>query len=426
LTESFLHYLWQFQYFDKKELTTTTGEQVSIISPGILNTDAGPDFLQVKINIDQIHWAGSVEIHIQSSDWYEHKHQTDAAYENVVLHVVWEENKPVYRADGTRLPTLQLKERVDKSLLKSYNRLVNQADHIPCQRIVPSVSTVIRQAMVDKAAMIRLEEKSKQVLKRLQSNQGDWEETTYQLLASGFGFKINKEPFLQLSTVLPYKLIRKHRSKIEQTEALLFGQAGFLVTKTRDEYLTTLFNEFEFLNKKYNLKQLQPSQWKFLRLRPANFPTIRLAQFAALLYSCDNIFSTLITTNSYKEIESLFQVQTSLYWKQHYRFGKPATGSVPALGADSRDVILINTVIPLLIAYGQSRDDWSYVDRAVEFLQQIAPEKNKIVRSWQQLGFTTANAFETQGLIELYNNFCQRRACLNCTIGSTIIKPGSV
>ncbi|HNU42301.1 MAG TPA: DUF2851 family protein, partial [Cyclobacteriaceae bacterium] len=352
MTESFLHYLWQFQYFDKKELTTTTGEQVSIISPGILNTDAGPDFLQVKINIDQIHWAGSVEIHIQSSDWYEHKHQTDAAYENVVLHVVWEENKPVYRADGTRLPTLQLKERVDKSLLKSYNRLVNQADHIPCQRIVPSVSTVIRQAMVDKAAMIRLEEKSKQVLKRLQSNQGDWEETTYQLLASGFGFKINKEPFLQLSTVLPYKLIRKHRSKIEQTEALLFGQAGFLVTKTRDEYLTTLFNEFEFLNKKYNLKQLQPSQWKFLRLRPANFPTIRLAQFAALLYSCDNIFSTLITTNSYKEIESLFQVQTSLYWKQHYRFGKPATGSVPALGADSRDVILINTVIPLLIAYG--------------------------------------------------------------------------
>ncbi|MBX2917399.1 MAG: DUF2851 family protein [Cyclobacteriaceae bacterium] len=425
MTESFLHYLWQFQYFDKKELVTTTGELVSISSPGILNTDAGPDFSQVKIKVDQISWVGSVEIHIQSSDWYEHKHNDDAAYENVVLHVVWEENKPVYRASGTRLPTLQLKDRVDKALVKSYTKLVNNVGHVPCQAIFPSVDSVTKQAMVDRAAMIRLEEKSKQVLKFLQSNQGDWEETTYQLLAAGFGFKVNKDPFLQLSKSLPYKLIRKHRASTEQTEALLFGQAGFLTTKTKDEYLTKLFNEFTFLNKKYNLSQgqLHPSQWKFLRLRPANFPTIRLAQFAALLGNSDNIFSTLLTTNSHHDLQKLFQVQTSSYWKQHYRFGKRATGSVPELGADSRDVILINTVIPLLIAYGQSRDDWSYVDRAVNFLQQATAEKNKIIRLWQQLGYTATNAFETQGLIELHNNFCQRRACLNCTIGSSILKP---
>ncbi|MBX2895717.1 MAG: DUF2851 family protein [Cyclobacteriaceae bacterium] len=425
MTESFLHYLWQFQYFDKKELITTTGELVSISKPGILNTDAGPDFSQAKIKVDQISWVGSVEIHIQSSDWYEHNHHQDAAYENVVLHVVWEENKPVYRADGTRLPTLQLKDRVDKALLNSYTRLINNAGHIPCQPMFSAVDTVIKQAMVDKAAMIRLEEKSKQVLMLLQSNQGDWEETTYQLLAAGFGFKVNKEPFLQLAKVLPYKLIRKHRASTEQTEALLFGQAGFLTTKTKDEYLTRLYDEFNFLNKKYNLLdgQLHPAQWKFLRLRPANFPTIRLAQFAALLGSYDNIFSTLLAIHNHQDLQKLFQVQTSWYWKQHYRFAKRATGSVPELGADSRNVILINTVIPLLIAYGQSHDDWSYVDRAVYFLQQTTAEKNKIIRLWQQLGYTASNAFETQGLIELHNSFCQRRACLNCTIGSTMLKP---
>lgn len=425
MTESFLHYLWQFQYFDKKGLVTTTGEPITILNQGILNTDAGPDFSQVKIKIGAIDWAGSVEIHIQSSGWYEHKHHEDAAYENVVLHVVWEENKPVQRKDGTRLPTLELKDRADKILQKSYQKLVTNTAVIPCQSVFENVNAVTRHSMIDKAAMIRLEEKSKQVLKLLEANQGDWEETVYQLLALGFGFKVNKDPFLQLAKALPYKLIRKHRTKVEQVEALLFGQAGFLMAKTKDEYLTQLYNEFEFLTKKYNLtqNQLHPSQWKFLRLRPANFPSLRIAQFAALLSIKENIFSTLLEIENYRDLESLFRVQTSPYWKQHYRFSKPVSGAVPELGTDSREVLLINTVIPILIAYGQSRDDWSYVDRAVQFLQQIPAEKNKITRTWQQLNCVATNAFETQGLIELYNNFCQRRACLNCTIGSAILKP---
>lgn len=425
MTESFLHYLWQFQYFDKKELVTTTGEPITILNQGILNTDAGPDFSQVKIKIGAIDWAGSVEIHIQSSGWYEHKHHEDAAYENVVLHVVWEENKPVQRKDGTRLPTLELKDRADKILQKSYQKLVTNTAVIPCQSVFENVNAVTRHSMIDKAAMIRLEEKSKQVLKLLEANQGDWEETVYQLLALGFGFKVNKDPFLQLAKALPYKLIRKHRTKVEQVEALLFGQAGFLMAKTKDEYLTQLYNEFEFLTKKYNLtqNQLHPSQWKFLRLRPANFPSLRIAQFAALLSIKGSIFSTLLEIENYRDLESLFRVQTSPYWKRHYRFSKPVSGAVPELGTDSREVLLINTVIPILIAYGQSRDDWSYVDRAVRFLQQIPAEKNKITRTWQQLNCVATNAFETQGLIELYNNFCQRRACLNCTIGSAILKP---
>lgn len=198
MTESFLHYIWQFQYFDKKELVTTAGDSITIIKQGILNTDAGPDFSQVKIKIGAIDWAGSVEIHIQSSGWYEHKHQEDAAYENVVLHVVWEENKPVQRKDGTRLPTLELKNRTDKTLLKSYQKLITNTSVIPCQSAFENVNAVIRHSMIDKAAMTRLEEKSKQVLKLLEINQGDWEETAYQLLAAGFGFKVNKDPFCNL------------------------------------------------------------------------------------------------------------------------------------------------------------------------------------------------------------------------------------
>lgn len=428
MTESFLHYLWQFQYFDKKELITTTGESITILNPGILNTDAGPDFAQAKIKIGEIDWAGSVEIHIQSSGWYDHKHHEDAAYENVVLHVVWEENKLVQRKDGTRLPTLQLKDRADKALLNSYQKLVTNTSVIPCQSTFANVNEVTRHSMIDKAAMIRVEAKSKQVLKLLETNQGDWEETAYQLLASGFGFKVNKDSFLQLARALPYKLIRKHRAKVEQVEALLFGQAGFLVAKTKDEYLTRLYTEFEFLSKKYNLtqSQLHPAQWKFLRLRPSNFPSLRIAQFAALLSLQENIFSVLIETENYKDLESLLRIETSPYWKNHYWFTKPVEGTVPEIGADSREVLLINTIIPLLIAYGQSRDDWNYVDRAILFLQQIPPERNKIIRTWQQLGSVPTNAFETQGLIELYNNFCQRRACLNCTIGSSILKPATV
>ncbi|MCW5909805.1 MAG: DUF2851 family protein [Cyclobacteriaceae bacterium] len=428
MTESFLHYIWQFQYFNKNELATTAGERLVILAPGILNTDAGPDFSQVRVKLDNISWAGNAEIHTRSSGWYEHHHHQDGAYENVVLHVVWEENKPVLRKDGTRLPTLELKDRVDKSLLQSYQKLVNAATDIPCQASFSKVEEVVHHSMVDKAAMIRLARKSGEVQKLLAANQGDWEETTYQLLAAGFGFKVNRDPFLQLARSTPYKLIRKHRTKIEQTEALLFGQAGFLVARSKDEYLAQLYNEFEFLKKKYSLdqKQLNPAQWKFLRLRPANFPTVRIAQFAALLASCESIFSTLIEIESYAKLESLFRVQTSGYWKNHYRFGKPSNGIVPEFGESSRDTVLINTVIPILVAYGQSRDDWSYVDRGVQLMQQISAEKNKITRAWQQLGCRGSNAFETQGLIELYNNFCQRRACLTCTIGSAILKPVAV
>lgn len=425
MNESFIHYLWQFQYFDKKDLKTTAGERLTILKPGILNSNAGPDFSDVKIKAGEIDWAGCVEIHIQSSGWYEHKHNHDRAYENVVLHVVWEENKPVYREDGTRIPTLQLKERVDPDLIRSYQKLINNPSSIPCQKSFSQVDEIVKHSMIDKALMRRLEAKSKQITSILEQNTGDWEETTYQLLASSFGFKINKEPFEQLAKSLPYKVIQKHRDKLIQVEALLFGQAGFLVAKSKDEYLTGLFNEYQFLGKKYDLIdfQLHPTQWKFLRLRPANFPTIRIAQLATLLAANKNIFSTLLELQDYKSLVRFFEIQISVYWQHHYRFGKKSKSRVSDFGESSRHNIIINTVVPLLVAYGQSRDDWSLVERAVTILQSVPTEKNRITRLWNELGYASKTAFDSQGMIELYNNYCQRRECLNCAIGSAILRP---
>jgi hypothetical protein len=425
VSESFLHYLWQFQYFDKKELKTTTGEQLVIFKPGILNGDAGPDFSQAKARIDEIDWVGNVEIHIHSSGWTDHGHHRDQAYENVVLHVVWTEDQPVYRKDGSRIPTLELKDRVDEQLIQEYTNLINQSSAIPCERSFHAVDPLIKLSMVDKALMKRLEDKANRIASQVVQNNGDWEEATYQLLTANFGFKVNKDPFVQLAKTLPYKIIQKHRDHPLQVEALLFGQAGFLLAKTKDEYITNLFREYSFLSKKYSLDadRMNPAQWKFLRLRPANFPTLRIAQLAALLQSKKSIFSNLITASSYQDVQHFFQLSTSPYWQTHYRFGKKADGSVPSFGKSSADVLIINAVVPLLVAYGKARDDWNLVDKAVAILQQIPVEKNRIVDLWKKLGYSGTTAFDSQGLIELYQNFCQQRQCLNCAIGSHILKP---
>jgi len=428
VSESFLHYLWQFQYFDKKELKTTVGDELVIFKAGIHNTDAGPDFSQIKVKIDGIDWAGSAEIHIKSSEWMDHGHQHDRAYENVVLHVVWEEDKPIYRNDGTRIPSLELKGRVDGQLINEYQKLINNSSVIPCEHSFRKIDHLVKLSMVDKALMKRLEDKANTVTNLLNQNQGDWEETTYQLLAGNFGFKVNKEPFLQLGKALPYKIIQKHRDQLLQVEALLFGQAGFLVAKTKDEYITKLFTEYEFLSKKYSLQssQMNAAQWKFLRLRPSNFPTLRIAQLASLFHFRKSIFSHLIEIEDYKSLKQFFEITPSPYWQTHYRFGKKAEGMVPDFGEASVDIVIINSVIPLLVAYGKAKDDWSQVDKAVNILQHITSEKNKIVTLWKDLGYTSKTAFDSQGLIELYQNFCQRRQCLNCAIGSAILKPDTV
>jgi len=423
MNESFLHYIWQFQYFEKKDLVTSNGESISILKTGTLNTDAGPDFFNAKIIIDGIEWAGNVEVHIKSSDWFAHHHEKDAAYNNVILHLVWENDKPIYR-NNELLPTLELKNKVDTSLLNGYKKLINNVSPIACEKTFSSVDELVKLSMLDKALMQRLETKANQVADLLQQNNNDWDETAYQLLAKNFGFKVNAEPFFQLSKSLPYKIIQKQNSLL-QVEALLLGQAGMLEAKNKEEYISLLFREYHLLSQKYSLSELKlnHSQWKFLRLRPANFPTVRLAQFASILFSVKNLFSKLILIESYSSLEKTFSVHQSDYWKTHYRFGKKAKGNVPEFGESSIQNVVINTVAPLLVAYGKYKDEQAHIARAIELLQQIPSEENKITREWNMLGMKVKNAFDSQAQIELYNNFCQKRQCLNCNIGVSILKP---
>lgn len=424
MNESFLHYLWQFQYFDKRSLLTTAGEEVNIVHTGNHNTDSGPDFSSARIKIGAMEWNGSVEIHIRSSEWLAHHHQHDRAYENVILHVVWSHDKAIVRNDGTEISTLELKDRVDPELLQRYTKLVSSGLSIPCKSSFHTVPEIVRMNAMEKALVQRLETKSESVRQLLHENNDDWEETAYQVLARNFGFKINSDPFLRLAQSTPYKIIRKHADQLYQVEALLFGQAGMLVAKSKDEYITQLYTEYEFLKHKYDLQQsINLSEWKFLRLRPANFPTLRIAQFAKLLASTSGIFSKLISVTNFKELANLFSLQPSDYWTTHYRFGKQASTSVSPLGETSFHNLIINSVVPLLAAYGKIRDEDQYLERAMEMLQHIPPEQNRITKIWSELGQSPKSSFDSQALIELYNNFCSKRHCLNCAIGSSLLKP---
>jgi Protein of unknown function (DUF2851) len=425
MNESFLHYVWQFQYFNKLNLRTTEDEDVQVIKPGILNTDAGPDFSQAKIKIGAMEWAGAVEIHIKASEWNDHKHHQDKAYDNVVLHVVWQNDKPVVRHDQSLIPTVELRGRVEEALLLQYRKLVNSSFTIPCSKSMSSVPEVIKLSMLDKSVLHRMEKKAQEILNLLKQNVGDWEETAYQTIAKNFGFKVNSESFLHLARVLPFKIIRKHLSHPFQVEALLFGHAGFLEREFKDDYYERLKREYQILSVKYQLadSQLKPSEWRFLRLRPANFPTLRLAQFADLLLKQPNLFSAIRNAENYISVLRLFQIDQSDYWKKHYRFGMPAKSDVPTMGETSHDTLIINSVVPLLVAYAKQHDDQMLMDRAMNILQSISSEKNKILNAWSDLGWNVKNAFDSQGLIELYNSFCTPRQCLNCSIGTFLLKP---
>jgi hypothetical protein len=422
MNEAFLHYIWQYQYFDKAKFFTTSGDAISVLLPGFKNTNAGPDFLNAKIKIGDVVWIGHVEIHINSSEWIDHRHHIDAAYENVILHVVWKENQFILQKDQSKLPTFELKGRVSEDLLIRYRMLVNQPDSIPCSHHLATIPEIKKFSMIEKALVERLENKALLIHELLKKNENDWEQTTFHVLCKNFGFKINSPAFERLAEVIPQKILLKHNQGL-QVEALLFGQAGFLDDKKYDSYFTLLKREYDLLGKKYSLleSRMNRSQWKFLRLRPANFPTIRIAQLAALIVNQKNIFSKIVDATSYKDLMTMFSVTQSDYWRNHYRFDYSTDEKIAALGESSVHNILINSVIPLLVAYGKARDDQAFVDRAIGFLQQIPPEQNVIITRWKKQEVRAASAGDSQGLIELFNNYCMKKRCLDCNIGFSIL-----
>ncbi|MEN7548216.1 DUF2851 family protein [Rapidithrix thailandica] len=423
MQEAFLQFVWQFQYFTHQDLYTFCGQPLTILHPGILNTNAGPDFLQAKIKIGNIEWVGNVEIHYQSSEWFQHRHESDPAYQNVILHVVWKHDKEVHRTDRTLLPVLALAGKVSEGLIEKYRELAQTLQVPACKSQFTQVPSLAITNMLDKSLMERLYRKAGQVLELLQRCKQDWEATAYCLLAQNFGFKLNREPFEKLAFSLPLKILLRHSPSQTQIDALVFGQANMLGGDLHTAYAKMLKREYRFLAHKYQLyTRVELHEWKFLRLRPANFPSVRLAQFARLIAFQKGLFSKLLFTKELSELRRLFAIEPAAYWQKHYMLDKPSKKALRGMGQGSIDNLLINTIVPLLAAYSLYKDYPQMMERAIAILEQLPAEKNKITSSWQDSGMNIKTAFDSQASLELYNNFCRSKKCLNCMIGVALIK----
>ena len=416
MREEFLYYLWENRLIDNN-LQTAEGEAVEVVATGYRNTDSGPDFLEAKIRIGDKLWAGHVEIHVKSSDWIRHGHQNDKAYKNVILHVVYENDAQV-----NEIPTLELKGHFDESLFLQYQKLISSKNWIPCEKSIAKAPVFTRLSWLDRIAVERLESKSETVTKILEANQFDWEDALYKLLMRYFGLKVNNEAFEYLANILPFKTLLKHADNLLQVEAMLMGCAGFLEYDFTEEYPLLLKREFAVMRAKFNLLTMPAERWKFLRMRPSNFATIRLAQMAQLIHKNGCLFSKIKTAKDTTEVKALFDVKASEYWKTHYRFEVPAESKPKHLGNTTADVLIINAVAPLLFCYGKLHKNESYCDTAMQFLEDIEAEDNAIIRHFSQCGITAENAMQTQALLHLYNMYCKRKRCLECKIGAVLLR----
>jgi hypothetical protein len=421
--EEFLHFIWQFRLYGAQTLRTTTGEPIEVLQQGTLNKDAGPDFSKAKLIIGDTTWVGNVEIHIKSSDWLLHNHQVDSAYENVILHVVYEDDEPIYRKDRTILPVLILKGLFPLYLLANYEQLITSTNSFPCEKQVHTVDEFLINGFLSRVLVERLEQKSTEIHDKLKTLKGDWDETFYHFMARNFGFKVNAIPMEMLAQSLPQQLFAKHKDNPLQIEALIFGQAGFLNQSFEDEYPNQLKREYLFLQKKYSLKPIDISLWKFMRMRPQNFPTLRLAQFAALIVSSNHLFSKILLMRDYRNSQVLFEnLPVNPFWETHYHFNKVAENVSLQLGKSSIQNILINTLSPFLFAYGRALDQHNYITRSFYLLENIQSENNAIIKQYEAAGVLVKNAFNSQALLQLKKKYCNEKKCLTCGIGIKILK----
>jgi len=422
MLEDLFQYVWKMKLFDTNNLKTSDGEIVEILQVGTQNYHSGPDFFNAKIKIGNTLWAGNVELHVKSSDWYLHQHQHDLAYENIILHVVYSDDKPILKSNGQVLKTLVLKEHISDEIIKKYKNFKENNYTIPCEKSVKNVPTAIVQSYLEKLVVTRLEHKSQQVEKLLAENNNHWEQAFYLQLASNFGFKINQIPFELIARNTPLSLLAKHKNNIHQIEALLFGQAGFLNNTFTEQYPLLLQNEYAFLKKKYQLNNIASHTWKLSSLRPVNFPTIRIAQFASLVHQSSHLFSKVIATEKTDELFKLFSVSASPFWDTHYNFDTNASHLKKNIGKTAIENIIINTIVPFIFVYGKQYGNENKCELALQILERISPEKNSILELWSTIGIKAQNALQSQALIELKNNHCNLKKCLQCPIGYFIIK----
>jgi len=420
MKEDFLQFVWEQGLFTKTNLKTTDGRPLEIISTGQLNSDSGPDFFNAKIRIGNTIWAGNIEIHQKSSHWYRHRHNTDAAYDNVILHVVELNDSPVL-LKSQALPTLVIS--YSPEILENYEQLLRSAKWIACEDQISKSDPFLIRFWFSSLMIERLESKTGDIMAILENNKNNWNETFYQLLSRNLGMKTNAQPFEMLAKSLPLQILSKHKNNLFQIEALLFGQSGLLnETLLGDDYYLSLRNEYSYLYKKYGLSAIESHLWKFMRLRPINFPTVRIAQLAMLIHQSSALFSQILETENLEDLRKLFDVSASEYWNTHYSFNKVSKDNhVKKLGETAFNNLVINTIAPLLFIYGDQHLNQEMKDRALLFLEKLEPESNQIIRKWHELGIESRTAFETQALLQLKNNYCDHKKCLNCQLGAKII-----
>lgn len=421
MKEDFLHYLWRYGLYTSSTLKTTQDEEIQIVTPGFHNKNSGPDFLQSELNIDGQKWVGNVEIHVNSSDWYLHQHETDSNYDAVILHVVWNDDVPIFMKDNRTMPTLELREVVSKNVLSNYQKLSNsKLNWIPCEQEINNVKPFIIDHWLERLYFERLEYKTLEIKKLLETSQNDWEAVLFQMLSKNFGLNINGTPFLKLAQSFSFHILRKERNDINSFSALLFGQAGFLEDEIEDEYFKMLKKEYDYLSHKYTITGLEKKEFQFFRMRPHNFPTVRIAQLISLYYKHKHLFTSVIDAKSVEEYYLLFKIDVNDYWKTHFNFGKESKQSSKKLTKPFIDLIIINTILPLKFYYLKTIDKLSE-EEIIILIEGIESEKNSIINKFSKLHIKTRNAMQSQGLIELKNNYCTPKRCLECAIGKTIL-----
>jgi len=420
MSEDFMHYLWQFKLYSPGLYKTTEGDALEIIHPGLLNSDSGPDFFNAKIRIDSTLWAGNVELHLKSSDWYQHSHHTDHSYDNVVLHVVFENDKTAQTSSASHIPTWIMP--VDESMLHRYRKLYQSKLWIPCAQDIHRISPFKLANWLERMMVEKLESKIEWIHQLLKESKNNWDELFYISLCRSFGFGVNGDAFEHLAKSIPWDIVQKNRDDLLKLEALFLGQAGFLSLDSElDNYTSILVREYKHLVAKYRLKTMDQHLWKFMRLRPSNFPSVRLTQLAALFHKENLSLSKVIKAASTKKLMDMLKIQPSEYWQNHYRPNVASTTKSKSLGKHSKQLLIINTFVPILFAYGKASDNDSLQHKALQWMVELPAETNSILKNWETLQIKAKNASESQALVHLKQNYCNLRKCLHCRIGHLVL-----
>lgn len=418
--ERLLHYVWKHRLYIPSSLTTTDGKAVTVIDPGIANSDAGPDFSNAKIREGNTVWAGNIEIHDRASDWLRHGHEKDKAYDTVILHVTGGNDATIRRTNGEVIPQIVLS--VPDFVSKNIDSLLRSDSMLPCASVIRETDPFLLSSWLNVLTSERLERKTQDVFALLEQKEEDWNEAFYSLLTRNFGFGLNSEAFQQLANSLPLRYIQKHRHSISQVESLFYGQAGMLEEEEGDEYYRLLRREYQFLAHKFGLKPLDSSRLKSFRTRPVGFPQLKLAQLATLWFTYDTLFSRILEANTLNEIRFFFRINPSDYWLSHYSFRHPSPAKPKQIGENAIDVLIINTVCPLFFAYGKKKNKPEYCERAIQILERIAAENNSVTRLFKKAGVKVGSAADSQAVIQLKREYCEKKKCVYCRIGYYYLK----